>query len=431
MKKEKRFPTIIGLIVLIIAVIGGVYLTTSKTNFGTKAANDCNPVNLQVASLTYNSADISFTTTVNCLSSLSVNGQVSEDVRFLNTNQSPTPIKIHYFQLKNLNENTEYKFSIISNGKTIVSNEFKFVTGSKPKEPIPVSNLAWGRVLNSDKKPTSNAIVYLNIPGASPLSSFVTSNGNWSVSLASSFNDQYNGWFMTPTNPIEEDIIVIADDGSVTQVTNTTDLNNPVPDIIIGQNSLIVPSDYKSNTSGNLSSVAPVQSQKNIDIINPAEGESINSNRPEFFGTGPINTTIVIVLNSSTTINGQVQTDSTGSWHWSPSQNLEAGSHTITAKYQNPATGVWQSVTKNFTILAQSNNNLPAYEASASATLVPTQVPTLQPTLTPLPTPTEIVRTAHPSTTSAKPPVSGNSLPTILIVLSAVALFTLSFGFLK
>lgn len=431
MKKEKRFPTILGLLVLIIAIIGGVYLTSSRTNFGTKAANECNPINLQVASITYNSADISFTTAINCLSNLSVNGQVIEDVRFLNTNQSPTAIKVHYFQIKNLKENTEYPFSLISGGKTIVNNEFKFVTSSKPASPIPTSNLAWGRVLNPDKKTTSNAIVYLNIPGAAPLSSFVTSNGNWSISLASSFNDQNNDWFSPLQDPIEEDIVVIAEDGTITQVTNTTNMNNPVPDIVIGQNSLTVPSDYQSISQGVIISISPAQTQKNITITNPVNGESLTSLRPDFFGSGPINSTIIIEVNSSVLITGQTQSSASGTWNWSPPQNLSPGEHTITAKVQNTATGLWQTVTNRFTILAQNNSNLPAYEASGSATIQPTQIPTLQPTDTPLPTPTDIVRTARPSTSSGEPPVSGNSLPTTIILISAVLLFFISFKFLK
>lgn len=442
MIKEKRFPTIIGLIVLILAIIVGVYLTGSKTNLGSKASGDCKPINIQVANITYNSADISFTTAIECLSSLSINNQIIEDVRFLNTNQTPSATKIHYFQPKNLNANSAYKFLLISGGESIIRDDYVFTTGFKPNSSLPTSNLAWGRVLNSDGKTTGSAIVYLNIPGASPLSSFVTSNGNWSISLASSFNTANDDWFTPPSSPVEEDIVVIAEDGTVTQVTNNTGLNNPVPDIIIGQNSLTVPPDYQSTNQGIFESASPIQSQKDINITNPSDGQTLNVNRPDFFGTGPINSSIIIEVNSETPVIGQVQTDSSGAWNWSPPQNLAPGDHTITAKVQDPATGLWKSVTKKFTVLAQSDD-LPAYEASGSATItpittptivptiIPTTIPTLEPTIEPTATPTEIIRVAHPSSTSTKPPVSGNILPTTLIIMSALILFFVSFKFIK
>jgi hypothetical protein len=434
MRKEKRFPTIIGLLFLILAIAGGVYLNSTRTNLGSKASGDCKPINVQIANITHNSADISYTTGASCLSTISLNDQVINDVRFLNTNQSPSATKIHYFQAKYLKEKTEYHFSLITNGQTVTDNAYLFTTGSKPSSELPTSNLAWGRVLNPDKKTTSNAIVYLNIPGAAPLSSFITSNGNWSISLASSFNSQNNDWFTPPSNPVEEDIVVVADDGSITQVTNNTSLNNPVPDIIIGQNSLTVPPDYISGDQGIIDAISPVQTQKNITITNPTDKETLNINIPDFFGTGPINSTIVIEVHSSDPIVGQAQSDTSGTWHWSPPQSLEPGEHTITAKVQNPSTGLWESVTRTFTVLAQNNSN-PAYEASASATTAPTVEPTIEPTIEPtqIPTitPTPIIRTAHPSSASAKPPVSGDSLPTVIIIGSAFAFLLLSLSLFK
>jgi hypothetical protein len=425
MTTEKHFSTILGLIFLVVCIAVGIFVTRSRLILGSKASEDCHPQNPQVANITNSSADISFFTSADCSSSVSINGQITNDIK---------SNKIHYFQIKYLSALTTYHYSIISNGQTFDQDAFSFKTGSQPNSSLPTSNLAWGRVLNSDKKTAGNAIVYLNIPGASPLSSFITTDGNWSISLASSFNDAKNDWFTSPATAADEDIIVISEDNITTQMVNSTSLNNPVPDIIIGQNSLS-PSVNQSISSGNLANITPVQTIQSLDILNPKDGETISNFRPEFFGTAPINSKVVIEVHSDTITSADTQSDATGSWNWSPPANLTPGDHSITVKVQDTRTGLWQTVTRNFTVLAANSGN-PVFSASGSATVAtPTLTPTVitltsAPILTLTSTPTSVVRVAHPSTSSSEPPVSGNNLPTLMIISCALIFFFLSVKFI-
>jgi Bacterial Ig-like domain len=426
MTVEKHFPTILGLVLLLICIAASIYLTGFRTTLGSKASGDCTPINPQVANITDSSADISYITSAACLATVSVNSQIFNDVK------PATATKIHYFQIKGLKNSTAYNYSLVTNGQTINKTAYNFKTGSTPASSLPTSNLAWGRVLSADKKSVANAIVYLNIPGAFPLSSFVTTDGNWSISLASSFNDSQTDWFVPPSTAVEENIVVISEDNVTTQVVNSTALNNPVPDIIIGQNSLTAPTVVPTS-AGNLANVTPVQTSQNLDILNPQNGETLPSTRPEFFGTAPINSNVVIEVHSDATTSANVQSDNTGSWNWSPPSDLAPGDHTITVKVQDPSTGVWQTVTRNFTVLATGNGS-PAFVASGSATTItPTSTiinPTSKPTITPTVTPTPIVRAAQPASASTKPPVTGNELPTVIIITSALLFFLISVKFI-
>jgi len=416
MRKEFKFPTIIGLIVLIISIIIGMYLTRSPVILGSKASGTCNPDSLQITNITNNSASISFITASACSPSISINNKLVTEVKNNDL--------IHYFEIKNLSATTDYVFSVVVSGQTISKNEYKFKTASSPNSVIPTSNLAWGKVYNPDGKTVADAIVYLNIPGASPLSSFVTTDGNWSVSLANSFNESKSDWFLTPTSPLDEDIIVVATDGSRTQVVNSTALNNPVPDIIIGKNSLDKTTLPSPPASGQIIEPTQVAADIKVDIFNPKDGESLTADQPDFFGSAPNNSTVVIEVHSDVIVNGQVSADNSGSWHWSPPTGLTPGNHTITVKVQNPVTGIWESVTRNFIVLA-SDGNSPKFEASASAT-TPTLVPSPIPTETPLPT----ARAAKPSV-AVKPPVTGDTAPTIIIMVSALIFFLISVKFIK
>ena len=415
MKQETRIPSIVGIILLIIAIIGGVVLSRTTTSLGAKASGSCQPISPQVTNITQNSADISFMTSSACSVSVAVGSQTLLDTK---------PAITHYFQAKHLLAQSKYVYSITIGGQTNTKSEYQFTTGSSPQSSLPTSNLAWGRVFNSDGKTPANAIVYLNIPGAAPLSSLVSTDGNWSISLASSLNDAKTDWFSPPVSGIDEDIIVLSADGQTTQVTNNTLVNSPVPDITVGINSLSAPTPIVSifNQSvgvGLIGTISPAQIQNKLAITNPQENESITTARPDFFGTAPINTIINFTSDSGDTPLGHTTSDGSGNWHWSPTIDITLGSHSISAKIQDPTSLLWTTVNRKFTVLS-ATSSIPQYVASGSATPIST------PTNTPVPT----IQVAHPST-STPPPVTGETLPTIIIIASALMFFIISFTLLQ
>jgi hypothetical protein len=429
MFKEKKIPTILGLLILLGVISASVFLTNRNTNSVSKASGDCTPQNPQITNITNNSASISFTTDSDCLSSLSIDNQTIENSAVISNDQKS---KIHYFDVSNLADNTDYNYSVIGDGKSYDQTSYKFKTAQKPNSPIPSSNLAWGRIFTQDLKPAGKVMIFVNISSASPLSALVTTSGNWNISLANSFNDSKSDRF-TPDKNTPEEIIVIDRDKQTTQISANTSQNDPTPDIILGQNQFS-PASVNFNTetnTGSLSSITPVPDSKELDILNPKDNDSLSTKKPDFFGTGPINSKIEIQVHSSTVYNGEVTTQEDGSWNWSPPSDLSPGEHTITAT--TIENGVEKIITRKFTVLAADNQL--SYSASPSAT---TPTPTIIPTSTPIPTiipttkptviPTSTIKTSKPSTNSGMP-TTGNSFPTIFL-LSISALF-ISFSFLS
>lgn len=411
MKKEKSIPSLLGVILLIICLAAGVYLSTRKTYFSPQASGNCQPDNLQITNITQRSVSISFITVSSCQSSLSLN-----NLTFSNLISS-TASQVHYFEASNLESQKNYTFSLVIAGKTYTSAQYTFTTATTPATPIPNSNLAWGKVFTSTHQLADNIIVYLNIPGASPLSSYTTTEGNWNVSLANSFNDSKTDWFTAPVSPVPEDIVVIAADGSTTQISHTTDKNNPVPDIIIGQNSLdsgSVPTPPLGAlpTSGQINNFATI----NLTLTNPREGDTLNTPKPQFFGSVTPNSVVNIEVHSDTVVSGQSTSDQTGQWLWTPPQNLAPGQHTITVKSYNQTTGIWDTISHHFTVLAATSG--PAFTASQSATISPSLIPPT-PSPTTVPTNTPQPRSAIISTKSAAP-VTGDVLPTQFLITFAL-----------
>ncbi|MBU4396812.1 hypothetical protein KKC08_01415, partial [Patescibacteria group bacterium] len=265
MSKEKKIPTIVAIFILIIVVFVTTYLTKLTAIFTSKASNGCSPISIQITNLTDHSVDLSFLTPEKCSVNLGINNQLVLDSFQLIEPQS----QIHYFQVNGLKENSSYQYTIIANGKEIENDQFVISTPAKLDGPIPDSNLAWGKIIQSNQQPASIAILYLNIPSSAPMSSFVTSEGNWNIPLSISYNTQKSSWFVPPEN-VEEEIAVLSKDGQVTLVTGNTSNNNPVPDIIIGHG---FSSDENNNREQDIGNMPVTQQQpdqaieKELDII--------------------------------------------------------------------------------------------------------------------------------------------------------------------
>lgn len=413
MKQPKKIPTILGLLFLLGAVFGGVILTNQKSSFGSKAGGSCEPVNPQVSNITYKSASISFSTTTECQSSINIDNKIIKN---------DVSSKIHYFEISSLKENSDYTYSIISGGNTYTSNSYQVNTTQKPSTDSISSDLAWGKILNPDGTPAEKVIVYLNIPGASPLSALTTTSGNWNIPFSISFNESKTNWFNPPAN-IEENIYVIAPDQPVTQVVGNTSKNNPVVDITIGKNDFNAPIVNTNSSVGSLpNSDINISLDKKLNIINPSNNETISTKKPEFFGSAPINTEITIEVHSPELISGQTVSDEDGTWEWSVPKDLTPGEHTITITAKNKTTGLTETITRSFVVLAAEGDT--SFTASSSAT-----TPTIAPTNTPTPTATPTTVKVEKPDTSSGVPTTGAVLPTLLVIISAFVFLTIGLIF--
>jgi len=383
MKKEKTIPSLLGIVLLVAGTIGGIYLTGNTKIFSPRASASCLPQNPQITNQTHNSFDLSFLTDADCRFSLLVDNRTIFD--------QVDNGKIHYFQVNGLQSDTIYSFILVGNGNQYTSKNYQTKTGKSPTSPLPTSNLAWGKIYDSNHQPVTTAIVYLSIPQASPLSALVTSSGNWNISLASCFNETKDNWF-SPGENLPEDIVVISVDGVPTQVTNNTANNNPVPDIILGRNQLSEPPQIQE-VPGNLPRQSSTAKAAVLEINYPNEADVVRVGMPDFFGRGTPNTNIDLIL-----VSGQLRlperafVDSQGIWHHSPSQPLSPGQYTLTVSAANSQTGKDTTISRHFTVdLAgqlSNDSNLLAFSASASATKTPTRPATPTPTVKPAPTKT-------------------------------------------
>jgi hypothetical protein len=246
-------------------------------------------------------------------------------------------------------------------------------------------------------------LVYLSYPGLSPQSALTTSSGNWVIPLHLARSEDLNNWFSEM--PATGELAVQAGSlGTATAVISTQN-DTPVPPLNLGQNynfdQATPPPTVTNITSASRFSLDTAT----ITINNPQNNEKITTPRPEFWGTAPANTKIILEVHSTAPLTQQITTTATGSWSWTPTDDLTLGDHTLSVSLPDGT-----KVSRNFTILAAGVEDLPAFTATPSGQ-----------TATPLPTVTAPPRTSKPATTAGIPQ-SGNLTPTFVLSMMGISL---------
>lgn len=148
------------------------------------------------------------------------------------------------------------------------------------------------------------------------------------------------------------------------------------------------------------------------------DGEVITSDKPQFFGKGPGGETITVTVESENPVTETVQIPQNGSWSWTVPTNLAPGAHKITISWVD-AKGITRKLIRNFEVQA---SELPAFEASASATPTASGAGTPKPTATAKPT---------ASATAQPVPVTGGLTPTFLLSIMGIVVTVFSFAIWK
>jgi len=430
--KSKKIPAVFGLLILLVILFTGVFLINRFRSLNSSASSVISPQKIKITNIGSNFFAVSWITQnpSTGLVQFGENASLEElkkDIRDQNNSKSEK-YQTHYVLVDNLKAETKYFFKIISEGASFDNSQKPFEVTTGPTK-IPTDNdIAQGRILTAEKQPATGVIVYLSIANAVTQSAITDSMGNWMIPLSLTRNLDLMTFSNYDRSAQVEEIFVQAD-SQTASVSLTTINDNPVPDILLGQNyNLLNQMPQISNTpaplfqnpeEGSPSFGGFQQENASLSITSPAENEQINNSQPEFIGTAPKDQQLDIKIESEGEISSNTVADQTGKWQWSPPSNLSPGPHTITVSYTDSG-GFIRKVSRSFTVLAQGSSDLPSFTATPSGKLItPTTTPTssLKITVSPSPSlaPTIPYRTSLPSTESGIYR-SGTTLPTILFL---------------
>jgi len=430
MKKEK-IPTIIGLVILVIGIITGVFLIKSQQIFKLGASSEETPKDVRISNITDSSFTVSWTTDKETLGFVKW-GKNANNLDKVENDTISEEGYIHSSTIRSLNAQTEYYFKINSNSKDYDNQGtvWKVKTGLQLAEPTKNIVIS-GNVLNPNGTPTVNSLIYFSVGGGSLLSTVTSKTGSWLMPISQTRNKNLDSYVTINESSSLIEISVNAGINGVTTAQIYPQSAKPAPSIILGESndfknsepsedsqipeaSIDLPEGETLTQSGfEVDSSSNDTNSKTVTLESHDEGETISTQDPEFFGKGPSGTEIEIQVES------ELQTDSitvgnTGSWTWSPPTGLEEGTHTITLKWKD-TNGILRTLTRNFVVQASES---PAFVSTPSATPKLTSTPSATPKAT---------STASVAATPQQP-VSGSLTQTLLLFMIGIA--TILFGFI-
>lgn len=184
LKKINKFkiPTFLGLGIILVGIIAGVFLVVRVQNFTSEAIANFSPKDITLSNIDETSATISWETTEPAYSLVSYSESFQEKTAVdERDDEKPNLYTLHYVKLKKLLPQTAYHFRIISQNFQSQILTFKTATPQTAQNnfgPIIGSVLDGGKSLEE-------GIVYLTIPGAVTQSAPVKNSGNFLIPVSS------------------------------------------------------------------------------------------------------------------------------------------------------------------------------------------------------------------------------------------------------
>lgn len=231
-----KMPTILGLGIIILGIISGVFLTLREQVFTSSASPSANPQNITLANISDTEVSISWQTSIPITSFISFgkigpNEATALDDRDTNPPAGgPTPYLIHYVTIKNLTPKTTYLYKIIS-GK--LSSQIDRFTTAAPLTPQTGFRPIIGSVLDGNK-PLEEGTAYLSITDATTQSAQVVSSGNFLIPIS-----QIRKIDISENFPLTEDTLakltVISPKGQATALFKLKDSQFGLPPLKLGQ----------------------------------------------------------------------------------------------------------------------------------------------------------------------------------------------------
>lgn len=389
----RRFPTILGLLLLLAGIAGSIYYFRVVAP---KTAPGVTPEKVRITNIADNKFSVSWVTQSATGGSVEY-GAVGEKLTNIAKDERDTNTTgeylTHHVTVEGLQPNTPYAFRILAG----TANPRRFDNNGSPYTTTtgsvigatPVSQNFYGNVQLSSKVPANGAIVYLTLPGGATASTLVRESGNYAFTLSTLRSSDLRSFVKFDPSATIANVTVEAGNQQAVSAVSLTN-SAPVPTITLGQNTdflnapqapnvaQVTPTQgtaSASTTPAGIFNVEPLTGQAAanaaavgvVTIINPKdEGETLNTLRPEFRGTGPSGTTLSIAITGQKAISDTITIASDGTWTWTPVIDLKIGKQTITVSYL-PTGGSTQKVARSFSVAKSIAGSDPAFVASPSA----------------------------------------------------------------
>ncbi len=376
MKKSfwnRRFPTLLGLIVLAISTLGISFLIKSPQLFESGASSSLAFEDVRISNQTANSLTVSFRTKDPISAQIKFGTNVDSATAFFDDRDAIGSTigqyRNHYFTITNLSPGREYFFVLIMKGKTF-DNEGKGFTAktststlSADKQVEPLR----GTIVTAKGEEAKNALIYVKIAGATLTSTIVKTQGKFLVSFVGLSTADLTSIYSFSGNE-EITVEVIGDDGTQASVITTFDKHGDIGQIVLGEGAKSSP----ESSGFHPETIVSDSTDKAPAIIAPQDGGFVSDQRPLIRGKGKPAQKIEITVESEPQT-GQLVVGDNGEWVYQPDKPLPPGKHTVSVRFFD-GERIVNTIQSQFEVLASGT------QVEESATPSPTTVVSLAPT---------------------------------------------------
>lgn len=427
MKLPSKIPTILGLI-LVITIIGGIIMLERIFRSPSMASGSQAPENVHITNVSDTSFTFSWTTQLPASGTILVSSTGKNNYMYYDERDATGKLGsyvTHNITVRDAKPSSDYSISLLSNGKQYLDHGIAYVVHT-PVSIAPNSNglePAYGTIRATNDDPQEGALVYLTVEGGQELSAMTKTSGLWLIPLNQVRTSDLTGYLPT-VERMTENILVQTNDLNSSAITDTLN-DSPVPEMTIGktydfrrqQANAPQTKTLALQTENSLPANGTVLGQTTsrtftVSLTSPAEGAAVVTTLPFIQGTGVPDAFVGISLGITQIISGSTKVGANGLWNFTPPKKLGTGKQSVTISTVDEQ-GKPVAITHTFQIMKSGTQVLG--DATPSATLTPENTPTA----TNSPTPT----TTPESSLSGEPaPVTGNELPTIILILLGVGL---------
>jgi hypothetical protein len=188
---QKQIPTIIGLLVLVVALVAGVFFLGDTRVFAPRATPETTPTNIKVTNVTDSGFTISFLT-AEATAGFVKYGESASDLQSQSSDDRDQlagtigQYQSHHITVRGLKPGTPYYYTLGTGSRASFDDSGKpfMVTTAKRAGAPSAAKTAYGSVVTAAGGPADGAIVYVAIQGVGEMSSLVKSSGSYAIALS-------------------------------------------------------------------------------------------------------------------------------------------------------------------------------------------------------------------------------------------------------
>jgi hypothetical protein len=440
MKIPTKIPTILGLILLICVVGGMAFFVERIFRTETKASGSREPKQIKVTNISDTTFTVSWLTEITTTGTLLVSAKNKSNKIYFDERDHSGKLgefNTHSVTVRDVIPDSDYSVTPLVNGKPHILADKPILIRTPSSLPLNTGGLepAYGVIQNEDGTPSNDALLYLTIEGGQELSTISKSSGSWIIPLNQTRTADLTS-FLPVIERMNENIQIFT--GKSQSNVSTDSLNDsPVPEVQIGKDF-----DFKrlqaKKTTNSVIALRPItpaaetkqeqatfpsktavlgdtiQKKHSVTLLNPKDKSSLSSTVPLIQGTGVPGKFIGISVGLMNPQHGSIQVAADGTWNYTPKIILSPGKQSVTITGID-SNGKTVAITHMFNIFKSGTQVLgdatPSATLAPSETLAPTPISTIDTQVV-----TETISPENP-VEGTPPPVSGNELPTLILLL--------------